>query len=124
MLTPQSKWYCRVYIHYVKNVDKVKMDYSLYKLKFKEEGILQSENSNETFKLNEFSKCKFGLYQKIKRKDGVHFGFIIDGKNDFSYMEKIILNEIKPFVSKRLFFKPRFKKFFLNRVNQILFESE
>lgn len=118
-------WYCKVYLHYVKDVDKVKMDYSLYEVKSKEENKFVSVNSEETFDVLQYESCKLGLVRKVKLKDGIHYSFLIKNEiNDFIQAEKTILPKIKKYIAQRLFFKPKFKKFFLDRVAQILSEYE
>lgn len=121
MLELQNNWwYCKVYLHYVENVDKVKMDYSLYPLvdDGKVDHTLKSANSEERFDLNEFKQCKIGLVKKVKLKDGIHFSFIFKNQiSDFSEMEKSTLPRLKDYISRQLAFNPRFKKFFLERIS-------
>ena len=118
-------WYCKVYLHYVKDIDKVKMDYSLYEVKSKGENKFVSVNSEETFDILQYHSCKFGLVKKVKLKDGIHYSFLIGNEtDDFIQSEKTILPKIKKYITPRLFFKLRFKKFFLDRIEQILSEYE
>lgn len=120
-------WYCKVYLHYVETVDKVKMDYSFFQLidDKKDNHTLKSINSPERFDCNTYKLHKFGFVNKVKLVDGIYFSFIFKNQiSSFTEAGKTILPIVKKYITPRLFFKPRFKEFFSRRIEQILLEYE
>lgn len=110
-----SKYYVKLHIKDCKEIEKIKIDYSIFSVSETETGFKSNVSSQEFVG---FKKNKKFLYKRTKSKNSVMFEFVFETDKKTEETEKEILPIIKKFIKPRVKF--RFKKKIEERISRIL----